>query len=186
MKQIFDSNFISQDLLLQIFDVELLTECDIITLEFERKVKRINTRLNYTQHKYNVFNEEPEGYSKLIMFLCHTMPNNPNFETELERYTVFFDLDPNRIIDLLLTIAGEHFSYIDEYYNILRQYNSLYIVSTLGFKLQDIADVRITNSLLKVTAYLLRRGVFSLEQILPHLRPSIEDMKITYGKTVNK
>jgi len=59
------------------------------------------------QHKYNLFREENEGYAKLIMELLQGVLINEG-NIEIVRQNIFsligyFDLDPNRAIDVILT-----------------------------------------------------------------------------------
>lgn len=61
---------------------------------------------SYVQQKYNLFREQNEGFSKLIIELLS--PENLNSETVyIIRNNVYgiigrFDLDPNRVLDLIL------------------------------------------------------------------------------------
>lgn len=84
--------------------------------------RQLNTRKRdefYTQKKYNLLYEEFEGYSKLINEFYSILRNPENeFEVEyavtvVEQLMGHFQLDPNRVLDVLLdvfsnTIVGNH------------------------------------------------------------------------------
>ena len=77
--------------------------------------------MRYKQQKYNLLREETEGYSKLVAFLTSSLVIPHYTETEAERIARvdasartalrsiqsligYFDLDPNRVLDILLDI----------------------------------------------------------------------------------
>ena len=74
---------------------------------------KMNTRQLYTQQKYNLFREETEGYSKLIAELSE-LPAATDYTStrgcksaaeviqNLQSLIGYFDLDPNRVLDLVL------------------------------------------------------------------------------------
>lgn len=84
-------------------------------------ILKANTRLNYTQLKYNMYAEESEGYAKLIEVLLqfnplghhhghpqHASPTSPSKDAALEALCVSvqslvgqFSLDPNRTFDVI-------------------------------------------------------------------------------------
>jgi len=85
--------------------VEPETSKDVIT----KKLKKINTDLYYRQHKFNLLAEESEGYSKLLTFLILGMKDNHGGVDEdkmkyIQELIGAFDLDPNRVLDLVLDI----------------------------------------------------------------------------------
>ncbi|RKO91960.1 transcription factor/nuclear export subunit protein 2-domain-containing protein, partial [Blyttiomyces helicus] len=105
--------------------IGLVTELKI----FQRKVIRANTALLYKQVKFNLLREETEGFSKLLVELLNSLPAllDPNthritHEEATERRARMvnervevavrnvksligtFDLDPNRVLDLVLDL----------------------------------------------------------------------------------
>lgn len=83
------------------------TSKDVIT----KKLKKINTDLYYRQHKFNLLAEESEGYSKLLTFLIlgikdnkHSGGNEEDKMKYIQELIGAFDLDPNRVLDLVLDI----------------------------------------------------------------------------------
>ena len=85
--------------------VEPETSKDVVT----KKLKKINTDLYYRQHKFNLLAEESEGYSKLLTFLILGIKDNHSGEGDdkmkyIQELIGAFDLDPNRVLDLVLDI----------------------------------------------------------------------------------
>ncbi|KAI8812587.1 transcription factor/nuclear export subunit protein 2-domain-containing protein, partial [Cladochytrium replicatum] len=100
--------------------------------QFHKRVIRANTVLLYKQQKFNLLREESEGYSKLIVELSSNLPRTLSdiwdqegvrdhqqliyrrVELVHERAAVllkdiksligYFDLDPNRVLDLILDV----------------------------------------------------------------------------------
>jgi THO complex subunit 2 len=75
------------------------------TLPGEDLVKRLrmhNTQVNYKQQKYNLLQEESEGYAKLLHFLSETQTERNR--TPLLHIIGTFRLDPNRVLDLALDV----------------------------------------------------------------------------------
>ncbi|KAF0425173.1 THO complex subunit 2 [Gigaspora margarita] len=99
-------------------DITLLENAGIVEEKtFGRRCVRINTAMLYKQQKYNLAREESEGYSKLICEL--TMSYDALYKNENEKSrnmrvqslleTIqtligFFNLDPNRVLDLILDV----------------------------------------------------------------------------------
>ncbi|CAG8537110.1 1543_t:CDS:2 [Racocetra fulgida] len=102
------------------------TKLDIVLLEnagvveektFGRRCVRINTAMLYKQQKYNLAREESEGYSKLMCELTmsyNTMYKNGDEKSQnvrvqslletIQTLIGFFNLDPNRVLDLILDV----------------------------------------------------------------------------------
>jgi len=97
-----------------------------------KRLKQHNTASNYKQQKYNLLQEESEGYSKLLQHLCHehgsssdsdsasdndsdsdnskndkhdsaSDPPKPNLASFWQLVGTF-ELDPNRVLDLALDV----------------------------------------------------------------------------------
>lgn len=56
---------------MDIADKDLLAEMGTIVSQeaYQKVVVRVNTRLHYAQHKYNLLREESEGFAKLTALL---------------------------------------------------------------------------------------------------------------------
>lgn len=62
------------------------------------------TRMRFEQNKFNLFRESNEGYSKVALLLL-SLRNNDQADKINEQLTCligYFDLDPDRVIDLIL------------------------------------------------------------------------------------
>lgn len=71
--------------------------------ELLKKMKVHNTQVNYKQQKYSLFQEESEGYSKLISFLASkpdTIQPSDVSRRKVLRLIGMFELDPNRVLDI--------------------------------------------------------------------------------------
>jgi THO complex subunit 2 len=67
-----DDALCAPGLLIERCEGEFLEECGLIpsAVGWKKKEVRINTRLVYTQNKFNLLREESEGYSKLVVALA--------------------------------------------------------------------------------------------------------------------
>lgn len=158
---------------------------------------------SYKQRKFNLFREESEGYSKLIVELNQDRPAiEPTSILEIVKsligkrqqpdkmillsistfymlYYIFFllsgyfNLDPNRVLDILLE-TFENRPHDDALFiPLIRSYMSdrEVLCEVLGFKYRCTADAT-PFSLQKVTALMLQHEVIELDDILPWLVPS--------------
>ncbi|KAI0032028.1 transcription factor/nuclear export subunit protein 2-domain-containing protein, partial [Vararia minispora EC-137] len=94
---------------------------------FERREIRTRTALFYKQNKYNLLREQSEGFSKLLAEITSSLPpSHPTTtgrpqeskEAMLERVRPvwehllsligYFDLDPNRALDVILDVFSVH------------------------------------------------------------------------------
>jgi THO complex subunit 2 len=67
--------------------------------EFLKKLKIHNTQVHYKQQKYNLLQEESEGYAKIL----HYFSSGDNGEvSNLRKLLGTFELDPNRVLDLAM------------------------------------------------------------------------------------
>ncbi|KAL6309570.1 transcription factor/nuclear export subunit protein 2-domain-containing protein [Sparassis latifolia] len=110
-------------------DISLIANAGLITDKnaFERKEIRTRTGLFYKQNKFNLLREQSEGYSKLTTELtsCLGPPNSSATGYPVESLTSieararpawervvgligYFDLDPNRALDIILDIFSTH------------------------------------------------------------------------------
>lgn len=125
---------------------------------------------SYKQRRFNLFREENEGYAKLMTEL------NKDFSEELDEVNSLemvksligcFNLDPNRVLDVIL----ESFEIRPERYElfipILKSYmpDSNIISEVLGYKYRNLCDDETPFSLYKVTALLLQHDIIQLDDI---------------------
>ncbi|CCJ30037.1 unnamed protein product [Pneumocystis jirovecii] len=140
-------------------------------VNFTKKAIRINTSLLYKQTKFNLIREENEGYSKLIIevnfFLQSDILNNDknmiSFKIKqlLNNITSligFFDLDSNRVLDILLTIASQNLTYHWKIFIELFSVSSWWCFTQSCFNLDDITSFEKRKRLNSI----LEKGVQSL------------------------
>ena len=71
-----------------------------------KRLRQYNTATNYKLQKYNLLQEESEGYSKVLQYLCsgQISKNNNSNRSFLWQLVGTFELDPNRVLDLSLDV----------------------------------------------------------------------------------
>lgn len=161
-------------------DAELTPEPQLLV----KKMVRINTKTLYTQTKYNLLREETEGFSK-VLCLLHTGVAKSQMEatrTDLMALIGFFDLDANRVLDLVLD-AYEMHPRNDCFAQLLEIFKRESLPHVMGFKFQfykrdppAVEGVTTPRSLYRLAATLLNKGLIELDALLPHLAPSREEI----------
>ncbi|RMX63474.1 hypothetical protein DD238_004333 [Peronospora effusa] len=161
-------------------DAGLAPEPQLMT----KKMVRINTKTLYTQTKYNLLREETEGFSK-VLCLLHTGVTTSQLEatkTDLMALIGFFDLDANRVLDLVLDVYEMH-PRNDCFAQLLEIFKRDSLPHIIGFKFQfykrdppAIEGVTTPRSLYRLAATLLKKGLLELDALLPHLSPSRGDI----------
>lgn len=101
--------------------------------QFQTRYVRTKTRLFFKQQKFNLLREETEGYAKLLTEL--SQPTNQTsskihmvWMNQIQSLIGYFDLDPNRVLDLILDIAEFRLSLNDhrltlEFVQLIKLYN---------------------------------------------------------------
>jgi THO complex subunit 2 len=126
-------------------EIETLEYLDLIINreQFSQKYVRIKTRLYYKQQKFNLLREESEGFAKTITEL------NQNFSiTKLTAEQLYdrlmaligyFDIDPNRMLDLVIESFEYHFEYTKIYVDLLQllHFDQITLCQLIGFKFQQ-------------------------------------------------
>eukprot|EP01138_Halocafeteria_seosinensis_P010848 gb/GECG01011080.1/.p1 GENE.gb/GECG01011080.1/~~gb/GECG01011080.1/.p1 ORF type:complete len:1557 (+),score=171.91 gb/GECG01011080.1/:1-4671(+) len=101
-----DQEIVQTAKLIERFDLDLLKQSELTDASwFRNKVVRVNTKLFYTQHKYNLLREDSEGYARLLTTLlgCNMATRSPSAIIRRTHSLVgYFKLDPNRVFDLVL------------------------------------------------------------------------------------
>ena len=98
---------------------------------------------SYKQQKFNLLREESEGFSKTITEL------NQNFSiTKLTAEQLYdrlmaligyFDIDPNRMVDLVIESFEYHLEYSNIYVDLLNllHFDQITLCQLIGFKFQQ-------------------------------------------------
>ncbi|XP_055951703.1 THO complex subunit 2-like [Argiope bruennichi] len=167
-------------------DFETLGDAGIMKLlrNTQTKFIKTKTRLFYKQQKYNLYREEIEGYAKLITELDPPLDQEPNIEHSLEVLQSLigcFNLDPNRVLDVILESFECKPQFSNYFTQLLRSYfgASETISQVIGFKFgfYQNGDIKETPaSLYRVAAFLLKAEVMQLSQLYSLLTPN--DSKI--------
>ncbi|KAK3270167.1 THO complex subunit 2 [Cymbomonas tetramitiformis] len=167
-------------------EVEFLAETGLIvgnSTIFHKKEIRVNTRLLYTQNKFNLLREESEGYSKVVTTLNQFGVDALCDDTvkatirTIQSLIGYFDLDPNRVFGLILD-SFEQQPENGNYLKLLPLFPKKNMPHILGFKFQyyQRPDVgQCPMSLYRLAAELISSGVVSLDSLYGHLAPSDAD-----------
>ncbi|XP_065885468.1 THO complex subunit 2-like isoform X2 [Dysidea avara] len=152
---------------------------------FNQKYVKMKTRLFFKQQKFNLFREESEGYSKLIAELGHghrTHEHAPVFMENVKSLIGHFNLDPNRVLDVILDAFESMIEDSSFFLALLKCYpaDPQTFTHILGnkFHFYQATQDGVTTctgtpcSLYRLAAVLLQDGLVSLEQLYSHLLPS--------------
>lgn len=180
----------------------LPTEWNIPLLE--KRVVRANTALVYKQKRFNLLREESEGYAKLIVEI-HSASYSPNKMALVKRTANiivsligYFDLDPNRALDIFLDIYSTNIvAHAQFFLEVLKMSpwwptvpsnatnlseigkgGNYLAASLIGFKLQWYRKLEETapENLMAMIAVLIKEGFICLGDLYPHLSPSDEEL----------
>ncbi|KAJ3348195.1 THO complex subunit 2 [Kappamyces sp. JEL0680] len=210
-----NEKLVTQDLLLERLESDLLEAVQLIpdAKALEKKMVRMRTSLLYKQTKFNLLREESEGYSKLVVALNEQLP--PSVERywsvdksrsledvramrqqEVEKkatvvleniYSLigYFDLDPNRVLDIVLDAFCSNFMDSWDFFICVFQKSpwkptgeplvpSKVLAQILGFKFSYYHGENAPSTplgLIWVAALLIKEGILGLDDFYPHLSP---------------
>ena len=105
VRAVCDKGLVSRSLILERMELDLVDSSGLGKLEtMKSKLVKTNTRLLYTQLKYNLFAEEGEGYAKLLELLLHSSEtaSGQDLSVSVQALVGRFSLDPNRVFDIIL------------------------------------------------------------------------------------
>jgi THO complex subunit 2 len=186
---VHQSKYLPFSLLLERLEPEFLQAIEVVASAdlFNKKVIKINTAMFYRQQKFNLLREESEGFSRLIILIgssinfgsCSSEAQIDLLYDRILEMIGFFDLDPIKVLDILLECFVFGLTAWREFLQLLRKFSfpSASIVGVLGFKLAFIReDSKFTCEYLEkvftVIGHLLSQGFFDLSALWPHLLPS--------------
>ncbi|KAF4789025.1 THO complex subunit 2 isoform X1 [Turdus rufiventris] len=173
---------VSDTVLKERLDPETLESLGLIkqSQQFNQKSVKIKTKLFYKQQKFNLLREENEGYAKLIAELGQDLSGNITSELILENIKSLigcFNLDPNRVLDIILEVYECRPEYDDFFVPLIESYMYMCEPQTLchilGFKFKFYQDPsgETPSSLYRVAAVLLQHNLIDLEDLYVHLLP---------------
>ncbi|KAK9350976.1 transcription factor/nuclear export subunit protein 2-domain-containing protein [Lipomyces doorenjongii] len=171
---------------------------------FSRQLIRANTSIIYKQKRFNLLREESEGYAKLVVevhsasYAPHSMSLVNSTTRNIISIIGYFDLDPNRALDIFLDVFAVNMVANCPFFlallksspwwprrtaiaNSIEEVNvggNALAASLLGFKLQSYvtASEPVPDNLIMLVAVLVKEGFICLADIYSHVAPSDEDM----------
>ncbi|KAI0988893.1 hypothetical protein GJ496_002642 [Pomphorhynchus laevis] len=188
------SELISVTDLKECLDFQTLADAQLIPSpeSINQKFVKLKTRMFYKQQKFNLFREESEGYSKLITLLLHLNSNNTYTVSEIKNAICsligFFNLDPNRVFDVILESTESNIDDHNIYCDLLHAFNAdqSLLSHLLGFKInsQSSLDDNQINTY-KVAALLARSNLLSIDDFVCHLQNDVSSMSFDIDATTN-
>ncbi|CAC5396379.1 THOC2 [Mytilus coruscus] len=158
--------------------------------QYQAKYVKTKTRLFYKQMKFNLLREENEGYAKLVVELNQEITEKITPLQVIENLKSLigcFDLDPNRVLDILLESFENRPEHDQFYIPMFREYVSepKTLCNIMGFKFKFYASEETPQSLYKMAAVLLENGLVDLDLLYPHLSPADSKIWEFHEKDVN-
>jgi len=158
--------------------------------ELLKRLRIHNTQINYKQQKYNLLQEESEGYAKLIVFLSAGSGTFMEQLTTMRQLIGTFELDPSRVMDLAIDVleaklypegVEKDFAValpdlndaINRLLDLIRHLSVEQLPSVLSFKLA--APGTATQSLFRVIALLVREGIFDFSMMFKEYSTPLRD-----------
>lgn len=179
-------------------EAEFLWEAEIIkikALDLKSKEVRVNTRLLYQQTKFNLLREESEGYAKLITLLSQRGPDGltertaPVVISTLKSLIGHFDLDPNRVFDIVLEcyeLQTENKAFLE----LIPLFPKSHTSHILGFKFQHYqraeVEENVPTGLYILAATLIKAEFIDQDSVYAHLQPRDEDAFTEYEELAKR
>ncbi|WAQ98685.1 LOW QUALITY PROTEIN: THOC2-like protein [Mya arenaria] len=159
---------------------------DLKTFDCDALLKSRLDHETYKQQKFNLLREESEGYSKLVAELNQEITYKITPAVMLQNIKSLigcFNLDPNRVIDVLLESFENRPEVEDFYIPLIQSYvqDNETLCHCLGLKFQFFKDDETPSSLFKLAAILLKNDLVHLETLYPHLHP-VDSVILEYSK----
>ncbi|KAG7167870.1 THO complex subunit 2-like [Homarus americanus] len=175
-------------------EIETLGEGGIVKNKknFHTKQIKVKTKLFYKQQKFNLLREETEGYAKLITELNQDITDRvtPSSIIQVIRSLIGgFNLDPNRVLDLILESLESRPEQHQFYTGLLNQYpcESATISELLGFKLNNCSSSgKDAKGIYTTMALLIQANILQLSDIYAWLTPEDSSMTEDYHKEENE
>ncbi|TGZ70789.1 hypothetical protein CRM22_002996 [Opisthorchis felineus] len=157
--------------------------------QFQTRYVRTKTRLFFKQQKFNLLREENEGYAKLITELAQASGSMDAVMTQIRSLIGYFDLDPNRVLDLILDVCEFREPMTYDLMKLIRLYNpdKTDLTHILGHKFhftQEPGDTT-PQSLYKVAALLISDGLVNLDILYGHLCPPDTNIQSTRSRLLS-
>ncbi|XP_018897836.2 THO complex subunit 2 isoform X2 [Bemisia tabaci] len=181
----------SDKLLKERLEIDSLQEMKVLNnRNFYTKFIKVKTKLYYKQRKFNLFREESEGYAKLITELNQEDSSvNAMYSLETIKSLIgCFNLDPNRVLDVILDSFECHPHKTSFFVPLLKAYmpDKKILSEVLGFKFnffQSGSEVT-PKSLYTLTAVMLQHDIIGVDDIYPWLVPDDVSIKKDWEKKI--
>ncbi|XP_074582550.1 THO complex subunit 2 [Curcuma longa] len=186
-KWLVDSSLVPSRLLQERCEEDFLWESDLSKIkgpDLKMKEVRVNTRLLYQQTKFNLLREESEGYAKLVTLLCQGVLEGMSANTSTVTISTIkslighFDLDPNRVFDIVLE-CFELYPDNHTFYDLIPIFPKSHAAQILGFKFQYYQRLEVNSpappGLFRLTALLVKAEFIDLDSICSHLLPKDDE-----------
>ncbi len=140
---------------------------------------------SYKQQKFNLFREECEGYAKLVTELNQDLSGAGASASEIlgvvKSIIGYFNLDPNRVLDLILESFERHLDSHEFFAELIRLYtpddDTLAELLAFKFKFYEGEEGGVPASLYRQAALLVQHGILGLEQTWAMLAP-VDDASV--------
>jgi len=160
----------------------------------------------YRQQKFNLLHEETEGWSKLFtelntfFQLPRSSTSAPLLLQRVSSFIGFFDLDPNRVVDVMLDCFARHHQYaptgqLTHFLALIDTFQKDNMAQIMGAKFRNYYEQYKPNannnnntqkneigpaptSLFDLAAILVKTGRVKLEALYSHLSPSDASMAL--------
>ncbi|KQK15800.1 THO complex subunit 2 isoform X3 [Brachypodium distachyon] len=163
--------------------------------DLKAKEVRVNTRLLYQQTKFNLLREESEGYAKLVTLLCQVgsdlaCQNASSATISIIKSLIgHFDLDPNRVFDIVLE-CFELYPDNSTFYQLIPLFPKSHAAQILGFKFQYYQQLDVNSpvpsGLFRIAALLVKSGLIDLDNLYAHLLPNDDEAFEHFGSFVSR
>ena len=128
----------NSDVLLRQLPPDVLANSQVLSDDrvFRKRLLRANTRNLYVQKKYNLLHEESEGYAKLVTELNGSCPadGQKGLSQRITSLIGHFNLDPNRVEDLVLEALELNIHQSNVYLPLIRRFRKKRLCHLVGHK----------------------------------------------------
>ncbi|KAB7500107.1 THO complex subunit 2 [Armadillidium nasatum] len=171
-------------------DIDTLGDAGVIKNKknFLTKQIKVRTKMFYKQQKFNLLREESEGYAKLVTELNQEINSRvtPQLIIQVIRSLIgSFNLDPNRVLDLILEAFECRPEEYEFYTGLLHLFphEATTVSEILGFKLNNYSDnTKEAKGIYIVVALLLEAKILTLADIYDWLTPEDSSMIEAFKK----
>uniref|UniRef100_A0A183SXM5 THO complex subunit 2 n=1 Tax=Schistocephalus solidus TaxID=70667 RepID=A0A183SXM5_SCHSO len=171
-------SFVDVSLLMERLSDDTLEQISLITSrqKFQTRYVRTKTRLFFKQQKFNLLREESEGYAKLIVELSQPMGSMEQCITHIRSLIGYFDLDPNRVLDIILDACEIRRDLQGSFIELINLYHpdrvDMTHILSHKFHFYQGREESTPESLHQLAALLITMKMVDVDVLLAHLQPS--------------